>query len=316
MAKEIKPMRLAFGEALVRYGGENPDVVVLDADTSSSTQTIHFARAFPDRFFNVGVSEANLVSIAAGLSLAGKIPFAVGFAFLLAFRAGDQIRSQVAYGNLNVKLVGSYCGLSDSADGGSHQSVADLSVFRTLPNMTVVCCADLTEAELVVEAAIKHQGPLFIRVSRAECARIFAPETHPLKLGEGIELVSGDDISIIATGTMVGTCLNAAKQLSENGINPNVIEIHTLKPIDRDIIARAANRTKAIITCEEHTIYGGLFSAVCEVVAGTCPVPVLPIGIKDRFGETGKYPDLLKEFGLTEDDIVKAANSLLKQKGH
>lgn len=312
MIEENIPMRLAIGRALVKYAKTNPDIVVLDADTSSSTQTRHFAEAFPERFFNVGIAEANMLSIAAGLSLTGKIPFVSGFAFLLALRAGDQLRSQIAYGNLNVKLIGGYCGLSDFADGASHQSVTDLSVMRAMPNMTVVCCADLTEADMIIDAAIKHQGPMFIRVSRAECGRLFDPQRHPFELGKGIELIRGDDVTIIATGTMVASALGAARKLREKRIRASVIEMHTLKPIDNEIIINAARKTGRIVTCEENNIHGGLFSAVCEVTASNCPVQVAAVAIRDRFGETGKYNELLERFGLTEEDIVRAVESVLR----
>ena len=307
MSDELKPMRLAVGQALVEYGKSNPDLVVLDADTSSSTQTRYFAEAFPERFFNVGISEANMVAIASGLSRTGKVPFVASFAFLLAFRAGDQVRSQVAYGNLNVKLLGGYAGLSDFADGASHQSVADLAVMRSLPNMTVVCCADLTEADQVVGAALEHRGPVYIRVSRAECPRLFDPRNHPFQLGKGIRLKNGEDITLIATGTMVEPALKASEELSKEGIGASVIEMHTVKPIDRECILEAARKTRAIVTCEEGTILGGLFSAVSEVVVQSHPVPVFPIGIRDRFGETGRYPELLKSYGLDVESIVETA---------
>jgi transketolase len=312
MTDEIKPMRLAVGQALVKYGKLNPDIVVLDVDTASSTQTIHFGQAFPDRFFNVGIAEANMMSIAAGLSLTGKIPFVSGFAFLMALRAGDQLRSQIAYGNLNVKIIGNYSGLSDYADGASHQSIADVSVIRSLPNMTVICCADLTEADMIIDAAIKHQGPVYIRVARSECGRLFDPASHPFEIGKGIELIEGDAITIITTGTMVEPAMEAARILKNKNIHPEVIEIHTLKPIDSELILKSAQKTGAVITCEEATVFGGLYSAVCEITAEHCPVKVAPIAIKDRFGETAESRlDLLKKLGLTCDDIVNLAEQLI-----
>ena len=312
MIENEKPMRLAAGEALVICGKNNPAIVVLDADTSSSTQSRLFAEAFPDRFFNVGVSEANMVSVAAGLACTGHVPFVEGFAFLLALRAGDQVRSQIAYGNLNVKLVGGYCGLSDFADGASHQSIMDVAVMRALPNMTVLCCADLTEAYQMIEAASRHVGPVYIRVSRADCRRLFDQDTHPFEIGKAIHLKHGNDVTLIATGTMVGTAMEAAERLAASSIGIDLLEVHTIKPLDTEAVVRSAAKTGRIVTCEEHTIVGGLFSAVSETVAQHHPVPVTPIGIRDRFGETGTYAELLAECGLTCEHIVRTVHSLMR----
>ncbi len=310
-AESSMPMRQAIGEALVECGGKHPDIVVLDADTSSSTLTKYFAAAYPERFFNVGISEANMVSIAAGLSLAGKIPFVASFAFLLALRSGDQIRSQIAYGNLNVKLLGGYCGLSDFADGASHQSIMDLAVMRALPNMTVVCCADITEAQQMIAATADHQGPAYIRVSRAECKRLFKEGLHPFQIGKAIRLQEGSDLTLIATGSMVAAAIEAADALKRAGIQPEVLEVHTLKPFDTQSIVDSAAKTGKIVTCEEHSLIGGLFSAVSEVVVRHDPVPVVPVAVADRFGQSGSYADLLAEYRLRSQDIVDAAISLL-----
>jgi transketolase len=299
-----RAQRLVFGEALVELGGEDERIVVLDADVSTSTQTKHFAVEFPERFFNVGVAEANMVSIAAGLAACGYVPFVSTFAFLLALRAGDQVRAQVAYGRLNVKLMGGYAGLSDFADGASHQSVEDLAVMRALPNMTVIVPSDVTETRLAVRAAAAHEGPVYMRLSRAEVGEDYGPE-HPFEIGRGIVLREGDDTTIIATGPMVRVAMEAADELAEEGLDARVIDMHTLKPIDKDIIVAAARETGGIVTVEEHSVYGGLGSAVCEVACEHCPVPVFRCGIPDRFGESGAYQEILRRAGLHHGRVAE-----------
>jgi transketolase len=233
----------------------------------------------------------------------------------MAYRAGDQIRSQIAYANLNVKLVGSYCGLSDHADGASHQGVTDLSVMRVLPNMTVVCPADITECMQVVKAAAEYKGPVYIRVSRAECRRLFDSTIHPFKLGKAIELRRGSELTIIATGTMVEAAMKAADQLEDQGIRPNLLEMHTIKPLDREMLLKYAQHTRYWVTCEENTICGGLYGAVAEVLAmSEYSHQIIPIGINDRFGATGSYLELLEEFALTDKHILRVAHSLVNRK--
>lgn len=310
---ELRSMRKAYGEALVELGAANPDVVVLDADVSASTQTWMFRERYPDRFFNVGVAEANMVDVAVGLALAGKIPFANTFAFLLALRAAEQIRTCVAYAKTNVKLVASYAGLSDAFDGPTHHAICDLAVVRSLPNMTVVVAADAVEVKKAVPAVAEYDGPVYLRVSRAEVPVIF-DERHEVRIGQGVTLREGGDVTLIGTGIMVGRCLEAAEALRREGIDARVIEIHTLKPIDEGLIVQAAQETGAIITAEEHSIIGGLGGAVTEVLGDQCPVPVLRVGIADTFAETGPYESLLDRYGMGVTDITASVRRAVARK--
>jgi transketolase len=310
---ESRSMRQAYGEALVELGAANPNVVVLDADVSASTQTWMFREKYPQRFFNVGVAEANMVDVAVGLALAGKIPFANTFAFLIALRAAEQVRTCVAYARTNVKLVGSYGGLSDAFDGPTHHSICDLAVLRSLPNMTVVVAADAVEMKKAVSAVAEHDGPVYLRVSRAEVPVIF-DERHEVHIGQGVTLWEGGDVTLIGTGIMVGRCLEAAKVLGREGVDARVIEIHTLKPIDEGLIVQAAQETGAIVTAEEHTIIGGLGAAVAEVLGSQCPVPILRVGLADTFAETGPYEALLDRYGMGVTHIVANAKEAVARK--
>jgi transketolase len=310
---ELRSMRKAYGEALAKLGATNPDVVVLDADVSASTQTWMFRKRYPNRFFNVGVAEANMVDIAVGLALAGKIPFANTFAFLFALRAAEQIRTCVAYARTNVKLVASYAGLSDAFDGPTHHAICDLAVVRSLPNMTVVVAADAVEVKKAVPAVAEYDGPVYLRVSRAEVPVIF-DERHEVHIGQGVTLRGGGDVTLIGTGIMVGRCIEAAKVLKREGIDARIIEIHTLKPIDEGLIVQAAQETGAIVTAEEHSIIGGLGGAVTEVLSSQCPVPILRVGIADTFTETGPYEALLDRYGMGVIDIVASARRALVRK--
>jgi transketolase len=310
---ESRSMRQAYGEALVELGAANPNVVVLDADVSASTQTWMFREKYPQRFFNVGVAEANMVDVAVGLALAGKIPFANTFAFLIALRAAEQVRTCVAYARTNVKLVGSYGGLSDAFDGPTHHSICDLAVLRSLPNMTVVVAADAVEMKKAVSAVAEHDGPVYLRVSRAEVPVIF-DERHEVHIGQGVTLREGGDVTLIGTGIMVGRCLEAAKVLGREGMDARAIEIHTLKPIDEGLIVQAAQETGAIVTAEEHTIIGGLGAAVAEVLGSQCPVPILRVGLADTFAETGPYEALLDRYGMGVTHIVANAKEAVARK--
>jgi transketolase len=310
---ELRSMRKAYGEALAELGAANPDVVVLDADVSASTQTWMFREKYPDRFFNVGVAEANMVDVAVGLALAGKIPFANTFAFLIALRAAEQVRTCVAYAKTNVKLVGSYGGLSDAFDGPTHHALCDLAVVRSLPNMTVMVAADAVEVKKAVPAVAEYDGPVYLRVSRAEVPVIF-DERHEVHLGQGVTLREGGDVTLIGTGIMVGRCTEAAEVLRREGIDARIIEIHTLKPIDEGLIVQAAQETGAIVTAEEHSIIGGLGGAVTEVLGSRCPVPVLRVGIADTFTETGSYEALLDRYGMGVTDIVASARRAIVRK--
>jgi len=306
-------MRVAYGKALAEYGAVNPDVVVLDADVSASTQTHFFASRFPNRFFNLGVAEAGMVDVAVGLALAGKIPFANTFAFLIALRAAEQVRTCVAYARTNVKLGAGYAGLSDSKDGPTHHSICDLAVMRSMPNIAVVVATDAVGVQKMVPVVAEWDGPVYLRISRAEVPVIFN-EDHEVKIGKGAVLRDGSDVSLIGTGVMVSRCLEAAEQLKKGGVSARVIEMHTLKPLDHELILQAARETGAIATAEEHSIIGGLGEAVAGCLAERYPVPLRRVGIKDTFAETGSYFELLDRYGMGVNDIILAAKELIGQR--
>jgi transketolase len=305
-------MRHVFGEHLARLGESRGDLVVLDADASSSTQTRLFGAAFPERFINCGIAESNMVSVAAGMAAAGMRPVASTFAFLLATRAADQVRSQIAYSRLPVVLAGGYAGLSDFADGGSHQSVADIAVFMAMPNMTVICPGDASETELALEAALAHDGPVYLRLSRAEVGRLKYPDRFVP--GKALVRRAGSDVALITTGQMLDVTLEAARVLEKDGVNPRVVDMHTLKPIDADAILDAAESCGSLVTCEEHSIIGGLGSMVCSILAPTRPTPVRMIGIRDNFGQSGSYGQLREHYGLTAGAIALAACEVMSEK--
>ena len=306
-------MREAYGETLVELGKTNPDVVVLDADVSSSTRTALFGAAFPERFFNVGIAEGNMMAIAAGLAACGKVPFVNTFAVFATMRAGDPLRSLVAYPGLNVKIVGAYGGVSDSYDGASHQSVEDIAVVRSIPHMTVVVAADAVEARLATLAAATSKGPVYLRMSRADVPVIF-DASSPFVLGRANTLRSGGDLTIMATGCTVHMALEAVQELSGLGLHARLLEVHTIKPIDEEALLAAARETGAVLTVEEHSVYGGLGSAVAEVICQKCPVPMRILGFPDRFGESGGYDEVLARMGLTTQQIVQAAQALIQGK--
>lgn len=308
-----KATREAYGEALKKLAASNPNVVVLDADLSGSTKTSEFKKVAPERFFNVGIAEQDLIGTAAGMAIAGKIPFASSFAMFAAGRAFEIIRNTVAYPNLNVKIAATHAGLTVGEDGGSHQSIEDISLMRSIPNMTVINPADSTEAEQAVLKAAEIDGPVYIRLGRMAVEDVY-DETYKFELGKGVELKKGNDITIIATGLMVQEALKAASTLSEKGIDARVINIHTIKPIDKDIIISAAKETKAIVTAEEHSIIGGLGSAVLEALSDVYPVPVKRVGVLDTFGESGKPAELLEKYQLTAKNIVEACEEAIKIK--
>jgi len=312
MSKKIA-IRDAFGEALVDLGYKNDKVVVLDADVSHSTKTIKFKEKFPDKFFNIGVAEANMMNIAAGFATCGFIPFVSTFSFLACLRAGEQIRTSIAYPKLNVKIAAGYGGLSDSYDGTTHQSVCDIAIARSIPNMTVIVVADAQEIKIAVPVIAQHEGPVFFRLSRAEVPVIFN-ENHKFQIGKGNILKEGSDVTLIATGVMLAKALEAADKLEKERVNTQVLEIHTIKPLDERIILQAAKETGAIVTAEEHSILGGLGSAIAELLAKHHPVPVEMVGILDTFAESGSYEKLLDRYGMSVSDIVKAAKRGLKRK--
>ncbi|SHH48710.1 transketolase family protein [Tepidibacter thalassicus] len=305
--------REAYGNALVKLGKENENVVVLDADLSKSTKTAGFKKEFPERFFNMGIAEQNLVGTAAGLSTAGKIPFASTFAMFAAGRAFEIIRNSVCYPKLNVKICATHAGISVGEDGASHQSVEDVAVMRSIPNMTVIVPADGVETEKVIFEIAKYNGPVYVRLGRSAVPTIF-DESYEFKIGKGIEIKEGNDATVIACGIMVNEAVKAHEILKEEGISLRVINMPTIKPIDSDIIVKAAKETKAIVTAEEHNIIGGLGSAVSEVLAENCPVPMKRVGVKDTFGESGTPAELLEKYGLTADEIVKAVKEVINNK--
>jgi transketolase len=304
-------LRDSFGEALVELGRDNSEVVVLDADVSSSTKTALFGKAFPDRFFNFGIAEANMMDAAAGFATVGKIPFASTFGFLTTLRAGEQVRSSIAYPNLNVKICGSYGGLSDSFDGVSHQTIYDLAIMRATPNMTVVVASDDILTRKAVQAIAKYRGPVYLRLCRNEVP-VLENEDRTFEIGKGILLRDGADVTILVTGVLVSKALDAAERLKKEGVRARVIEIHTLKPLDEEIIIKAARETKGIVTVEEHSSIGGLGSAVAECVVKHCPVRVEIIAIRDTFSETGPYDVLLEKYVLTNHSIERSCKLLLE----
>jgi transketolase len=307
-------MREAYGRALAEYGGQNPRVVALDVDTSASTLSNFFARKFSDRFFNVGIAEPCMVDVAAGLALGGFIPFINGFASLLTLRALEQVRSCVCYARTNVKLAASYAGISDFKDGASHYSISDLANVRALPGMTVIVPADATEVADWVPLVAEFDGPVYLRISRAEALSVHTAGSK-LEIGKGRVLRPGYDLTLVATGSMVGRCAQAAEQLAAIGIDSRLLEIHTLKPLDRELLLQAAEETGALVTAEEHTIIGGLGSALAETLAEVYPVPIERIGIRDQFCPTGRNLDTLMDAcGLSVDAVVAAAKHVLERK--
>jgi transketolase len=314
MQTETASMREAFGEALVEVGERHPEVVVLDADVCHSTRTLLFAERFPERFYNLGIAEANMMDIAAGLATTGAVPWVSTFSFLASLRAGEQIRTSIAYPKLNVKIAGGYAGLSDSFDGPTHQSVFDLAVMRAMPNMTVVAAADGPEAKAAVKAASIYPGPVYLRLSRAEVPVVFREGEPEFRIGQGRVLRDGADVSLVATGVMVSRALAAAERLVGEGVAARVIEIHTLKPIDEGLLLNAAEETGALVTVEEHSVIGGLGGAVAETLAQGRPTPVEMVGLRDTFAESGAYEALLDAYGLSVGEIVAAAQRALARK--
>lgn len=308
-----KATREAYGETLKELGAKIPEIVVLDADLSASTKTAVFAKAFPDRFFDTGIAEGNMMSVAAGLAASGKIPFASTFAVFGAGRAYEQIRNSICYPNLNVKVAVTHAGLTVGEDGATHQMLEDIALMRALPNMTVVVPADAAETAQVIRWAASYQGPVYIRMGRAKVEDVISPDAEFVP-GKSTTLVDGSDITIMACGIMTQQALQAAKMLAEEGISARVINMSSIKPIDEEAIVKAAKETGAIVTCEEHTVMGGLGSAVAEVVVRQCPVPMAMVGTEDVFGQSGKASEVLKVYGLTPEHIALEAKKLVEAK--
>mgnify|MGYP001557924485 FL=1 len=305
--------RDVYGETLADIGAVNKDIVVLDADLSGSTKTNIFAKKFPDRFFNMGVSEADMMGTAAGLAACGKIPFASTFAIFASGRAWEQVRQSVAYPRLNVKIVASHSGITVGEDGGSHQAIEDIALMRVIPNMTVIVPCDGVETRSVIQEIVKYNGPVYVRIARGKFPVILRVD-YKFTIGKGVAVKDGKDATIIATGLMVSHALETAAMLEKEGLSIRVINMSTIKPIDRELIVKAAQETGAIITAEEHSIIGGLGEAVAGVVAEECPVPVKRVGIQDRFGQSGLAEELLVHYGLMPKDIAEAVKEVVKKR--
>lgn len=305
--------REAYGKALVEFA-DKYDFVVLDADLAEATKTVMFKKACPQRFFDCGIAEGNMISVAAGLAASGKVAFASSFAMFAAGRAFEQVRNSIGYPHLNVKIGATHAGITVGEDGATHQCLEDIALMRTIPGMTVVNPSDAVEARAAVECAINTYGPFYMRFGRAAVPVINDNPDYKFDLGKGVLLRDGKDVTIIASGITVSMALEAAETLAEEGIDTRVINIHTIKPIDKEIITKAARETGAVVTAEEHNIIGGLGSAVSEVVCESCPVPVLRVGIEDSFGRSGKVPALLEAYGLTPENIAEKVREVIKLK--
>lgn len=300
--------REAYGKALARLGEKYDNVVVLDADLANATKTIEFKKKFPERFFDIGIAEQDLMGTAAGFALAGKIPFASTFAIFASGRAYDQVRNTIAYSKLNVKIAATHAGITVGEDGASHQALEDISLMRTIPNLVVVSPADEKSTNWVIEEAIKYNGPMYIRLARPATDEIYTNDVK-FELGKGIQHGEGTFGTIFATGVTVSEALKAKKILAENGIDIRVVDIHTIKPIDEEIIIKSARETDRLFTVEDHSIIGGLGSAVCEVLCEAYPKNVMRIGINDEFGQSGKWKELMEHYGITAEGIVARIKS-------
>ncbi|MBO5449163.1 MAG: transketolase family protein [Ruminococcus sp.] len=306
--------RESYGNALAELGDKYENLYVLDADLAAATKTGIFKKKFPDRFFDCGIAEGNMMGVAAGLAATGKIPFASTFAMFASGRAFEQVRNSIGYPHLNVKIGATHAGISVGEDGATHQCNEDIALMRTIPGMTIINPADDIEAKAAVEAAILHDGPVYMRFGRLAAPVFNDPATYKFELGKGIQLREGSDITIIATGLMVAEAIEAAKTLSADGIDAAVVNIHTIKPIDEEIIVNAAKKTGLILTVEEHSVIGGLGSAVADVLAQNYPAKLIKIGVNDEFGHSGPAVDLLKEFGLCAENIVSVASKAVRSK--
>ncbi len=307
--------RNAYGEALVALAEKYPQLVVLDADLSSATMTKFFAAAYPDRFFDCGIAEANMTDIAAGMSTVGLKPFTNTFAVFAAGRAFEQVRNSIAYPGLNVTVVGSHGGVSVGEDGATHQAIEDFALMRSIPGMLVCCPCDGNEMKLAVEALINYKGPAYLRLERPATEIVTDEiEGYSFELGKGATLRDGSDVTVIATGITVPMALKAADMLKEEGISARIIDMHTIKPLDEELVLKAAKETGCIVTSEEHSVVGGLGGAVCEYLSGTCPVPVVRHGVNDMFGRSGTYADVLAYFGITPEGIADKARKALALK--
>jgi len=305
--------RKQYGRALVELGKERGDIVVLDADLSSSTRTADFAAVFPERFFNAGIAEQNMMDTAAGLAASGKTVFASTFAVFGTGRCYDQIRQSIAYPNLNIKIVASHAGITVGGDGASHQIIEDIALMRVLPNMVVIVPVDSPETYKVVKAVAKHKGPAYVRIGRADVPTITDAET-PFDMNKATVMRDGKDLTLIGCGIMVSKCLEAAEELAKHGVDARVVNLHTIKPIDEKTVVKAARETGGVVTAEEHSVMMGMGSAVAMVLVENFHVPMKRVGIPDVFGESGDCNELMGKYGLTVEDIVEAAHDVLKRK--
>ncbi len=303
MKEEKKATRQSYGEALAELGRKNKDVVVLDADLAGATKTSIFAKDFPERFFDIGIAEADMIGTAAGMSTSGKIPYTSTFAVFAAGRAYDQIRNSVCYPKLNVKICATHSGITVGEDGATHQMIEDISLMRTLPNMTVMSVSDDTQTKWAVEEISKINGPVYLRLGRLATPIIY-DETQKFEIGKAIQIGEGTDGTVFATGVTVSEAIKAKEELEKQGINIRVVDIHTIKPIDKETIVKCAKETKKIISVEDHSIIGGLGSAIAEVLTEEYPTKLTRLGIKDTFGKSGKAEDLMKYFGIDKDEII------------
>ncbi len=315
MSEVIKiATRDSYGKALAELSTKYENLVVLDADLAAATKTGTFKKACPERFIDCGIAEANMIGVAAGLASTGKIPFASSFAMFAAGRAYEIIRNSVGYPHLNVKIGATHAGISVGEDGATHQCCEDIALMRTIPGMVIINPADDIEAKAAVEAAINHNGPVYLRFGRLAAPVFNNPENYKFELGKGIVLREGNDLTIVASGLMVYEAIKAAEALDADGINARVVNIHTIKPLDKELIAKCAEETGVIVTVEEHNVVGGLGEAVCEAVCSSTPVPVVKIGVEDRFGYSGPAAVLLEQFGLCASNIAAKAKDALKLK--
>ncbi|MBQ8287626.1 MAG: transketolase family protein [Clostridia bacterium] len=313
MAEKIAT-RESYGGGLVELGAKYPEIVVLDADLAESTKTVYFKKAYPDRFFDCGIAEQNMVAVAAGLATCGKIPFCSSFAMFASGRAFDQVRNGVAYPKLNVKICATHAGITVGEDGATHQCLEDMGIMRTIPNMVVLNPGDDVEAKAALRAAAEHKGPVYMRFGRAPVPVLFDANTFKFEIGKGQILAEGSDVTIVATGILLEAALAAKELLANEGICAEVIDICTIKPIDRDLLLASAAKTGAVVTAEEHNIIGGLGSAVAEVLCEGLPVPMRRVGVEDQFGRSGKVPALLEFYGLTAENIVRKAKEAIAMK--
>lgn len=304
--------RESYGNALAELGAEHKDVVVLDADLAAATKTGVFKKAFPERFIDCGIAESNMMGVAAGLATTGLVPFASSFAMFAAGRAFEQVRNSIGYPHLNVKIGATHAGISVGEDGATHQCNEDIALMRTIPGMVVISPADDVEAKVAVKAAYEHQGPVYLRFGRLAVPVINDRPDYKFELGKGVVLREGKDLTIIATGLPVSNCLEAAEKLAADGIDAKVINIHTIKPLDEELVVAAAKETGKVVTVEEHSVIGGLGSAVCDVLAEKAPTKVLKIGINDTFGESGPAVELIKKYGLDTDSIYQKIKEFSK----